>query len=68
MSGVKVRMPDRLHYSIEAEPGVRALRCPPMTLLTLVEEMKDLGRGGYRMQHVRMRRVLGRSSTEDPDG
>ena len=32
-----MRMPDRLRYSIEADAGAHALRCPPMTLLTLVE-------------------------------
>ncbi|MBL8514413.1 MAG: histidine kinase [Betaproteobacteria bacterium] len=32
-----MRMPDRLQYSIHADEDAQALRCPPMTLLTLVE-------------------------------
>ena len=32
-----MRMPDRLQFSVQAEPAAEALRCPPMTLLTLVE-------------------------------
>ncbi len=32
-----MRMPDRLKYSIHADDAVRALPCPPMTLITLVE-------------------------------
>ncbi|MCX7514480.1 sensor histidine kinase [Frateuria sp. STR12] len=32
-----MRMPDRLHFSLQAEQAALALRCPPMTLLTLVE-------------------------------
>ncbi len=32
-----MRMPDRLAFSIDADPSSLALRCPPMTLLTLVE-------------------------------
>ena len=32
-----MRMPDRLQYQLEAEPATLALRCPPLTLLTLVE-------------------------------
>ena len=32
-----MRMPDRLQYSLYAEDNARALHCPPMTLLTLVE-------------------------------
>jgi signal transduction histidine kinase len=34
---MQMRMPDRLLYAVHAEPGARGLRCPPMTLLTLVE-------------------------------
>jgi hypothetical protein len=34
---MQMRMPDRLQYSVHAEPGTLGLRCPPMTLLTLVE-------------------------------
>jgi signal transduction histidine kinase len=32
-----MRMPDRLQFSIEADEAALALRCPPLTLLTLVE-------------------------------
>ncbi|MFC4819013.1 sensor histidine kinase [Dokdonella ginsengisoli] len=32
-----MRMPDRLHYAIDVDESVRALSCPPITLLTLVE-------------------------------
>ena len=34
---MQMRMPDRLQFSIQAEDAARALICPPMTLLTLVE-------------------------------
>lgn len=34
---MQMRMPDRLQFSIQAEDSARALLCPPMTLLTLVE-------------------------------
>ena len=32
-----MRMPDRLAFDIAADPSTHRLRCPPMTLLTLVE-------------------------------
>ncbi len=32
-----MRMPDRLQFAVHVDEGARALRCPPMTLLTLVE-------------------------------
>jgi LytS/YehU family sensor histidine kinase len=32
-----MRMPDRLQYAIHVDDAAKALRCPPMTLLTLVE-------------------------------
>jgi hypothetical protein len=32
-----MRMPDRLRYTIQVEDEARGLHCPPMTLLTLVE-------------------------------
>jgi two-component sensor histidine kinase len=32
-----MRMPDRMQFAVHAEPGVENLRCPPMTLMTLVE-------------------------------
>jgi signal transduction histidine kinase len=34
---MQMRMPDRLQYSIAIEPPLDALRLPPLTLLTLVE-------------------------------
>jgi signal transduction histidine kinase len=34
---MQMRMPDRLQYSIHLEPAAAHLSCPPMTLLTLVE-------------------------------
>jgi len=34
---MQMRMPDRLKYAIHLEPAVAQLECPPMTLLTLVE-------------------------------
>jgi signal transduction histidine kinase len=32
-----MRMPDRLQFTVHADEAALALRCPPMTLLTLVE-------------------------------
>jgi signal transduction histidine kinase len=34
---MQMRMPDRLQYAIHLEPGAAGLQCPPMALLTLVE-------------------------------
>lgn len=34
---MQMRMPDRLQYVIRLEPGVAREQCPPMALLTLVE-------------------------------
>ncbi len=34
---MKMRMPDRLQFELTADDTALALRCPPMTLLTLVE-------------------------------
>ncbi|MES2956552.1 MAG: histidine kinase [Pseudomonadota bacterium] len=34
---MQMRMPDRLSFGLDIEPGLRGLRLPPMTLLTLVE-------------------------------
>jgi hypothetical protein len=34
---MQMRMPDRLQYAIKADPSALKLRCPPSTLLTLVE-------------------------------
>jgi signal transduction histidine kinase len=32
-----MRMPDRLQFALESDAGAAQMRCPPMTLLTLVE-------------------------------
>ena len=32
-----MRMPDRLQFAMRSDPGMMDLQCPPMTLLTLVE-------------------------------
>jgi hypothetical protein len=32
-----MRMPDRLEFSLDADPSTAALRCPPLAVLTLVE-------------------------------
>ena len=34
---MQMRMPDRLQYSMKVEPSALQVRCPPTTLLTLVE-------------------------------
>ena len=34
---MQMRMPDRLQFALHVDESVLALRCPPMTLLTLVE-------------------------------
>jgi two-component sensor histidine kinase len=34
---MRMRMPDRLRFALDVEPAVLPLRCPPTTLLTLVE-------------------------------
>ncbi len=34
---MQLRLPDRLRFTVEAEPGLERLRCPPMLLMTLVE-------------------------------
>ncbi|HSX59043.1 MAG TPA: histidine kinase [Tahibacter sp.] len=34
---MQMRMPDRLQYSLQADAAAQNLRCPPMTLLSLVE-------------------------------
>jgi hypothetical protein len=34
---MRMRMPDRLGFELNVEEDARGLRCPPMTLLTLVE-------------------------------
>lgn len=34
---MRLRMPDRLQVSVEIDPGLAVTRCPPMTVMTLVE-------------------------------
>ncbi|HMN44046.1 MAG TPA: histidine kinase [Povalibacter sp.] len=34
---MQMRMPDRLQFSLRVDPAAQALPCPPMTVLTLVE-------------------------------
>ncbi len=34
---MQMRMPDRLQYAIHLDPAATSLKCPPMALLTLVE-------------------------------
>jgi sensor histidine kinase YesM len=34
---MQMRMPDRLQYAMNVDPAVLQVRCPPTTLLTLVE-------------------------------
>jgi sensor histidine kinase YesM len=34
---MQMRMPDRLEYGLHAEPQAQRVQCPPLTLLTLVE-------------------------------
>ncbi|MES2949130.1 MAG: histidine kinase [Pseudomonadota bacterium] len=40
---MQMRMPDRLTFSLHIGAGVHLLRCPPMTLLTLVENAVQHG-------------------------
>lgn len=40
---MRMRMPDRLAFELHIDPAVNALRCPPMTLLTLVENAVQHG-------------------------
>ena len=34
---MQMRMPDRLTFTLQVDPAAKRLQCPPMTLLTLVE-------------------------------
>ena len=40
---MQLRLPDRLQFNVHIEPGLEPLRCPPMTLLTLVENAVQHG-------------------------
>jgi signal transduction histidine kinase len=50
---MQMRMPDRLQYAIHLDPAAAVLQCPPMTLLTLVENAVrhgiDPGEAGGRI-------------------
>jgi len=55
-----MRMPDRLQFALHVDDAARTLRCPPMTLLTLVENAVRHGidpseEGGRIEVHVRRR-------------
>ena len=55
-----MRMPDRLQFALHVDDAARALRCPPMTLLTLVENAVRHGidpseEGGRIDIHVELR-------------
>jgi hypothetical protein len=55
-----LRMPDRLQFSLHADAGTAHLRCPPMALLTLVENAVRHGidpseEGGRIDLHVALR-------------
>ena len=55
-----MRMPDRLRFSLHVDEAARHLRCPPMTLLTLVENAVRHGidpseEGGAIAVHVERR-------------
>src|SRR5204863_7935464 len=55
-----MRMPDRLQFVLHVDEAARALRCPPMTLLTLVENAVRHGidpseQGGRIDIHVHQR-------------
>jgi len=58
-----MRMPDRLQFSMLADDSVHSIRCPPMTLLTLVENAVrhgiDPGEDGGRID-IRVREQNGR--------
>lgn len=55
-----LRMPDRLAYSIHACDASRAMRCPPLTLLTLVENAVRHGGAQWTRSHLHVRGVHAR--------
>lgn len=65
-----MRMPDRLQFELQADESSLGLRCPPMTLLTLVENAVrhgiDPGEEGGRID-VRVQRQDGRCCAEVRD-
>ena len=65
-----MRMPDRLQFSVEAGDEARALVCPPMTLLTLVENAMRHGidpseEGGRIDVRVSVKDGRGRAEVSD---
>ncbi len=67
---MQMRMPDRLQFAIDAGDDARAMKCPPMTLLTLVENAMrhgiDPSEEGGRID-VRVRVVDGRGRADVSD-
>lgn len=67
---MQLRMPDRLQFSITVAPGCERLQCPPMTLMTLVENAVrhgiDPGMNGGRID-VRISELSGRCHIEVSD-
>lgn len=67
---MRMRMPDRLQYSLHAEDGAEDVRCPPLSVLTLVENAVrhgiDPGEDGGRID-VRVRLRQGRCHVEVAD-
>jgi signal transduction histidine kinase len=65
-----MRMPDRLTFSVEVDEGAAAMKCPPMTVLTLVENAVrhgiDPGEDGGRID-VEVRAHDGRCSVRVTD-
>src|SRR5262249_37507335 len=67
---MQVRIPDRLWFGLHADESALALYCPPMTLLTLVENAVrhgiDPSEGGGRIE-VRVGMQEGRCRVEVTD-
>jgi LytS/YehU family sensor histidine kinase len=67
---MQLRMPDRLQFAVDADEGALGLRCPPTTLLTLVENAVrhgiDPSEDGGRVE-VRVRLREGRCHAEVTD-
>ena len=67
---MNMRMPDRLQFTVEADDDARALVCPPMTLLTLVENAMRHGidpteEGGRIDVRVSVKDGRGRAEVSD---
>ena len=67
---MQMRMPDRLQFGIDVAPGCAGLQCPPMTLMTLVENAVrhgiDPGMNGGRVD-VHISAANGRCHIEVSD-